>query len=152
MSISMELITVIVFLVISIGIVLVVIWMTKDYKSKAEIVQLSPLEQLKLMKEIDSSDLSTLIYSELKRIYKKSIIYDKNAKSLYFVNVDHQTHEYESVNVSDILNSSYDNKTFRLVIKTKKLESPIIILQARTQDEGQRLQAGLDIILRNGDY
>lgn len=143
---------VIIFLIFAFGLftILLLDLSNKD-KVLSKQIELSPIEHLELLGFSDFGSSSNLVYSYVKEVYKRSLVFEEQNDKVHFINYDRIEQSVTSISLKDIVNVLNDIKSKTVTIKTKVLENPIIVLQTGSKEEFNRLLSGLDILLKKVD-
>ncbi len=143
---------VIIFLIFAFGLftILLLDLSNKD-KVLSNQIELSPIEHLELLGFSDFGSSSNLVYSYVKEVYKRSLVFEEQNDKVHFINYDRIEQSVTSISLKDIVNVLDDVKSKTVTIKTKVLENPIIVLQTGSKEEFNRLLSGLDILLKKVD-
>jgi hypothetical protein len=143
---------VIIFLIFAFGLftILLLDISNKD-KVLSKQIELSPIEHLVLLGFSDFGSSSNLVYSYVKEVYKRSLVFEEQNDKVHFINYDRIEQSVTSISLKDIVNVLDDIKSKTVTIKTQVLENPIIVLQTGSKEEFNRLLSGLDILLKKVD-
>jgi hypothetical protein len=142
----------IIFVIFAFGLLIFIILDPNNkYKVLSKQIELSPIEHLELLGFSDFGSSSNLVYSYVKGVYKRSLVFEEQNDKVHFINYDRIEQSVTSISLKDIVNVLNDIKSKTVTIKTKVLENPIIVLQTGSKEEFNRLLSGLDILLKKVD-